>query len=168
MPGVAGCFLESCMESINLNNRTYVPVLLYYLNKALYAAYDKHPQDFEALLNVSGVGAGTLRALCLVAEVAYGARPSYNDPVRYSFAHGGKDGFPFPVNEADIEQSYTTLRRALRKAKAGQHEQLDALRNLARWHSEALKVQASPISPSPPRPASVQKSRFRQPVLFDN
>ena len=120
-----------------------------YLNKALYAAYDTHPQDFEALLNVSGVGAGTLRALCLVAEVAFGARPSFSDPVRYSFAHGGKDGFPFPVNETDIEQSYTTLKRALGKAKAGQREQLDALKKLARWHSEAIEVQASPASPSP-------------------
>ena len=138
-----------------------------YLNKALYAAYDKHPQDFEALLNVSGVGAGTLRALCLVAEVAYGARPSFSDPVRYSFAHGGKDGFPFPVNEADIEQSYTTLGRALRKAKAGQWEQLDALRKLARWHSESVKVQASPIPPSPPQPANLEKSPVRQPGLFD-
>ena len=138
-----------------------------YLNKALYAAYDKHPQNFEALLNVSGVGAGTLRALCLVAEVAYGARPSFSDPVRYSFAHGGKDGFPFPVNEADIEQSYTTLGRALRKAKSGQREQLDALRKLARWHSEAVEVQASPIPPSPPQPVSPEKSPIQQPGLFD-
>ncbi|MDD3899319.1 MAG: DUF763 domain-containing protein [Syntrophomonadaceae bacterium] len=103
----------------------------------------------------------------MVAEVTYGTRPSFSDPVRYSFAHGGKDGFPFPVNEADIEQSYTTLKRALRKAKAGQREQLDALRKRARWHSEAVEVQASPIPPSPLRPVSPGKSPVRQPGLFD-
>jgi hypothetical protein len=78
--------------------------------------------------------------LCLVAEVAYGANPSYTDPVRYSFAHGGKDGFPFPVNEKDIENSYNTLRRALNRARTGQKEQMIALKNLARWHSDAVST----------------------------
>lgn len=109
-----------------------------YLNKSLRAAYEQQPQDFEQLLNIAGVGPGTLRALCLVAEVAFGVEASYHDPVRYSFAHGGKDGFPFPVNEADIENSYTVLNRALRKSRAGQREQLQALKNLAKWHNEAL------------------------------
>ena len=138
-----------------------------YLNKALYAAYDSCPHDYEALLNVPGVGAGTLRALCMVAEVAYGASPSYSDPVRYAFAHGGKDGFPFPVNEADIEQSYTTLKRALRKAKAGQREQLDALKKLANWHrhSRSLRVQVGPISP--PQPTKPKKASVWQPGLFE-
>lgn len=114
-----------------------------YLNRALRAAYEEQPQNFEALLQVPGVGAGTLRALCLVAEVAYGMKPSFADPVRYAFAHGGKDGFPFPVNERDIENSYHTLNRALRKARSGQREQLKALRNLARWHSEMLQISAT-------------------------
>ncbi len=139
-----------------------------YLNKALYAAYDEHPQDFEALLNVTGVGPGTLRALCLVAEITYGARPSFDDPVRYSFAHGGKDGFPFPVSETDIEQSYKTLKRALRKAKAGQREQLNALKKLALWHSEGAKVQASPFIPAPAAVLNPQKNTsLFQPGLFD-
>lgn len=111
-----------------------------YLNKSLRAAYEQHPQDFEQLLNTAGVGPGTLRALCLVAEVAFGVQASYADPVRYSFAHGGKDGFPFPVNEADIENSYNILNKALRKSRAGQREQIQALKNLAKWHNESLSV----------------------------
>lgn len=107
-----------------------------YLNRALMAAYEKQPANFEELLQVPGVGAGTLRALCLVAEVAFGVAPSFKDPVRYSFAHGGKDGYPFPVNEADIENSYNTLNRALRRSRAGRKDQLQALHNLARWYGD--------------------------------
>lgn len=106
-----------------------------YLNRALTAVYARCPESFEELLGISGVGAGTLRALALVAEVAYGAKASYRDPVRFSFAHGGKDGYPFPVNRPDMEHSTRVLERALRKAKSGQSEQLAALRRLARFQS---------------------------------
>lgn len=107
-----------------------------YLNRALTAIYARCPESFEELLGIPGVGAGTLRALALVAEVAYGVKASYRDPVRYSFAHGGKDGYPFPVNRADMERSTQVLVRALKKAKSGQSEQLAALRRLARFQSE--------------------------------
>ncbi|CFY01108.1 Protein of unknown function DUF763 [Syntrophomonas zehnderi OL-4] len=134
-----------------------------YLNKALYAAYEQQPQDFEQLLQVPGLGPGTLRALCLVAEVAYGVEASYADPVRYSFAHGGKDGFPFPVNEADIENSYTVLNRALSKARAGRREQLQALNNLAKWHSEALPVSQHQCTPQPSAPNQTRRSGSPKP-----
>lgn len=148
-----------------------------YLNKALRTAYEEQPGSFEQLLQVPGVGASTLRALCLVAEIAYGAKPSYADPVRYAFAHGGKDGFPFPVNQEDIHNSFQTLHRAVTKAKQGRREQLQALRNLASWHSEMVTVRATPCaieysrnslrSPSQPgenlhRP----KPQITQPGLF--
>jgi hypothetical protein len=135
--------MEGIPPTLDLPRRHSIPRSSY-LNKALNAAYAEQPRNFEQLLALPGVGPGTLRALCLVAEVAYGAKPSFTDPVRYSFAHGGKDGFPFPVNEKDIENSYTTLKRALRKARAGRKEQLDALKNLARWHSQALTIKAGP------------------------
>ncbi|SHG83838.1 hypothetical protein SAMN02745221_01087 [Thermosyntropha lipolytica DSM 11003] len=118
-----------------------------YLNKSLQTVYEKSPHTFEELLAIPGAGPGTIRALCLVAEVAYGIKASFEDPVRYSFAHGGKDGFPFPVNEADLEHSYQTLRRALKKAKAGNHETLQGLKRLAIWHAEMVNIKATPKVP---------------------
>lgn len=135
-----------------------------YLNRSLRAAYEQQPKNFETLLGVNGVGPATLRALCLVAEVAYGVQFSYSDPVRYSFAHGGKDGFPFPVQEDDIRNSYTTLRRAVKKARLGNREQLNALQNLARWHADAVTTPATPAyHKEPPMPAIPV---LHQPTLF--
>lgn len=135
-----------------------------YLQRSLQAAYEQQPENFAALLETSGVGPATLRALCLVAEVAYGVEPSYTDPVRYSFAHGGKDGFPFPVREEDISNSYAVLQRAVKKARLGNREQLNALRNLARWHAEAVTTPATPLCHEPP---SIPGSPvLRQPTLF--
>lgn len=131
------------MPSLYLPRRHSIPRTTY-LNKSLYAAYEQQPRSFEELLQIPGVGLGTLRALCLVAEVAYGVKPSYIDPVRYSFAHGGKDGFPFPVNQQDIENSYRTLKRALQRSRTGHKEQLQALKKLAEWHSDAVNQPATP------------------------
>jgi hypothetical protein len=151
--------IEENIPSLNLPRQHSIPRSTY-LNKALHAAYEQQPENFEQLLSISGIGPGTLRALCLVAEVAYGVKPSFSDPVRYSFAHGGKDGFPFPVNEKDIENSCNTLRRALRRARAGKKEQLDALRNLARWHSQAVKINASPLADPTKIPPRNNKKGF--------
>ena len=64
------------------------------LSKIILSAYERQPQDFEQLLGLSGVGPKTIRALSLISELVYGVAPSYRDPARYSFAHGGKDGIP--------------------------------------------------------------------------
>ncbi len=103
-----------------------------YLNKMLHQLYERPPESYEHLLEAPGVGPGTLRALAMVAEVTHGARPSFADPVRYAFAHGGKDGFPFPAQRSDLEHSLQVLRTAVEKAALGQREKLDALRRLAR------------------------------------
>jgi uncharacterized protein len=102
-----------------------------YLNKILYRVYEKPPQSYEGLLETPGVGPSTLRALTMVAEVTHGARPSFEDPVRYTFAHGGKDSYPFPVSRCDLEHSIQVLRTALEKGRIGEREKLDALRKLA-------------------------------------
>ncbi|HHV62791.1 MAG TPA: DUF763 domain-containing protein [Firmicutes bacterium] len=107
------------------------------LEKTLRAAYEHQPEDFETLLSVPGVGPATIRALAMVAEVAYGASPSRRDPVRYSFAHGGKDGHPFPVNRANYDRSIQVLEDALRRARLGQTDKLKALRRLAAWREGA-------------------------------
>jgi len=107
-----------------------------YLNRVLAIAHDRKPQTFEELLGIQGLGGGTLRALALVAELTYGIKPSFKDPARYSFAHGGKDGHPFPVKENDMEYSFQTLKKALSRAKTGRREQLEALHKLGTWYSQ--------------------------------
>lgn len=108
-----------------------------YLNRVLYQLYERPPQDFTDLLLRPGVGPSTLRALVMAAEVIYGVRASRTDPIRYGFAHGGKDGHPFPVSRQDYDHNLAVLEQALRRAHLGQPESMAALRRLARWQSEA-------------------------------
>ncbi len=103
------------------------------LSKVLLTTYEAQPADFEALLALGGVGAKTIRALALIAELAHGAPPSYRDPARFSFAHGGKDGHPYPVDREGYDESIEWLRDAVRRARLGSRERLDALRRLALW-----------------------------------
>jgi len=82
-----------------------------YLEKILWRLCDNHPKNYEQLLATPGVGPKTIRALALVAEVIYGAKPSYEDPARYSFAHGGKDATPYPVDQPTYDQTIEKLKR---------------------------------------------------------
>jgi hypothetical protein len=82
-----------------------------YLEKILWRLCDNQPQNYEKLLATPGVGPKTIRALALVAEVIYGAKPSYEDPARYSFAHGGKDCTPYPVDRETYDQTIAKLRK---------------------------------------------------------
>lgn len=101
------------------------------LERILLRTYEDPPADFESLLAREGVGAKTIRALALVSEVVYGAPASYRDPARYSFAHGGKDGHPYPVDRDVYDRTIATLRRAVERANVGERERLHALRRLA-------------------------------------
>jgi hypothetical protein len=103
------------------------------LHRILLKTYERQPEDFAALLGMEGVGARTLRALSLVGELVYGAPVSITDPARFSFAHGGKDGHPYPVDRRTYDTSIQLLHTAVERAKIGQREQVDALRRLARW-----------------------------------
>jgi hypothetical protein len=100
--------------------------------RILLLAYEQQPRDFTELLAVRGVGAKALRALSLVAELAYGEPASVRDPVSFSFAHGGKDGTPFPVDRPTYDATIESLRRAVAEAHVGRNEKVDALRRLAR------------------------------------
>ena len=104
-----------------------------YLNKILHQLYERPLVNYEHLLETPGVGPSTLRALAMVAEVTHGTQPSFADPVRYAFAHGGKDKIPFPVSRRDLEHSLGVLRTAVEKAKLGHQEKLEALRKLAQY-----------------------------------
>ncbi|RMG60268.1 MAG: DUF763 domain-containing protein [Deltaproteobacteria bacterium] len=101
------------------------------LRRILLDTYEKQPEDFETLLGVKGVGPKTLRALSLVSEVIYGAPPSFRDPARFSFAHGGKDGTPYPVNRAEYDRTIDVMRGAVEKAKIGRKEKMEALKRLS-------------------------------------
>ncbi len=86
-----------------------------YLERVLWELCDYKPENYEKLLSTKGVGPKTIRALALVAEIIYGAKPSYEDPARYSFAHGGKDATPYPVDRATYDQTIATMRRFVEK-----------------------------------------------------
>jgi hypothetical protein len=102
-----------------------------HLRKVLLSTYEANPKNFEQLLAVPGVGPKAVRALALVADVVYGSPASMRDPARFSFAHGGKDGTPYPVNRQVYDQSVDWLREAVSKARIGHSERLKALRRLA-------------------------------------
>jgi uncharacterized protein len=105
-------------------------VMLRRLHGTLAAAADRGPGDFAELLLVPGVGARTVESLALVAEVVHGAPCRFSDPARFSFAHGGKDGHPFPVPLKVYDQTIRTLKSAVEKAKLGRDEELGALKRL--------------------------------------
>ncbi|MDB5537194.1 MAG: hypothetical protein JWQ65_2069 [Devosia sp.] len=100
------------------------------LHGALAAAADRGPKDFAELLMVPGVGARTVEALAMVAEVVHGAPCRFSDPARFSFAHGGKDRHPFPVPIKVYDETIGILKSAVQKAKLGQSEALDAMKRL--------------------------------------
>ncbi len=102
------------------------------LARIVLSAYERHPGDFEQLLGLPGVGAKTIRALSLIAELVHGVPPSYRDPARYSFAHGGKDGIPYPVDRKTYDQSIELLSQAINRTKLGLSEKRGAFARLSR------------------------------------
>jgi uncharacterized protein len=101
------------------------------LFKIFQAAHEAEPDTFKDLIQIRGLGPKTLSALSLVSELVYEKPPSFNDPARFSFAHGGKDGHPFPVARNTYEESIDFLRTCLDKAKIGDRDKLDAFRKLS-------------------------------------
>ena len=95
--------------------------------------YEFQPQNYEELLSIKGVGPATVRGLALVAELVYGDAPSWEDPVKFSFAYGGKDGVPFPVDRKAIDESIEILRASVQEAKIGDKEKLESLQRLRRF-----------------------------------
>ena len=98
--------------------------------KALSQVYEMQPSNYEQLLSVKGVGPATVRGLALIAELVYGEKPSWNDPVKYSFCVGGKDGVPFPVNRRAYDEIIEFFQNAVKQAKVGDKEQINAIRRL--------------------------------------
>jgi hypothetical protein len=92
--------------------------------------YNLHPTDYEELLAMKGVGPNTIRALALISDLIYGETPSWEDPVKFSFTVGGKDGVPYPVNRKAMDESTEIIRQGIEQAKIGEKEKIQALRRL--------------------------------------
>lgn len=100
------------------------------LGSVLALAHEKEVRDFESLLLLDGLGPRTLQSLTLVSEVIHGTPSRFTDPARFSFAHGGKDGHPFPVPTKVYDETIQQLKISVEKAKIGDSEKLDAIKNL--------------------------------------
>jgi hypothetical protein len=102
-----------------------------YLEKILGLLCETLPEDYATLLATQGVGPKTVRSLALVAEMVYGAEPSYEDPARYSFAHGGKDATPYPVDVPTYDQTISIMQDIVAKTKMDESEKKKAQQKLA-------------------------------------
>ena len=98
--------------------------------KALQKVYEFQPSNYEELLGFRGIGPATVRGLALVSELIYGENPSWKDPVKYSFAYGGKDGVPYPVNRKAMDESIQMLKQAIQEAKVGDKDKIQSLHRL--------------------------------------
>lgn len=92
--------------------------------------YDVHPTNYEEFLAMKGVGPNTVRALALISDFIYNETPSWEDPVRFSFTVGGKDGVPYPVNRKAMDESTEIIKTGVEEAKIGDKEKIKALRRL--------------------------------------
>ncbi len=111
------------------------PVEANNLRKIMRKINENQPESFEELLGIKGVGAKTIRSLALIAELLYNTPVSRSDPARYSFAHGGKDGHPFPVDRQLYDNNIAFLEDVLLRAKFNPNEKDNALRRLQRMIS---------------------------------
>jgi uncharacterized protein len=125
------------------------------LGAVLLLAQEKSVQDFESLLLLEGLGPRTLQSLTLVSEVIYGTPSRFTDPARFSFAHGGKDGHPFPVPLKVYDETINALKTAVEKSKIGNSEKSQAIRKLS---TLALRVEES-FEPKPFLQEIIKKER---------
>jgi len=100
------------------------------LKKTILFAYSENPENFEKLLFLKGVGPKTIRALSLVSEIVYGYRPSYQDPTRYSFAYGGKDGTPYPVDRETYDKTLEIIEKGIKRSQVSNREKIEAEKRL--------------------------------------
>lgn len=125
------------------------------LGAMLWVAHENKPEDFESLLMLRGMGPRSLQSLALVSEVIYGTPTRFEDPARFSFAHGGKDGHPFPVPIKVYDETITTLQAAINRAKIGNSDKIQAINKL----SEIARNAEKGFTPNTNFNALIQKER---------
>jgi len=109
------------------------------LGAILWLAHEVNPENFEELILLKGVGPRTLQSLTLVSEVIHGTPSRFKDPARFAFAHGGKDGHPFPVPIKVYDETISTLQTAVHKAKLGQSDKQQAIKALTKMAQQSEK-----------------------------
>lgn len=125
------------------------------LGAMLWLTHENQPEQFEDLLLLKGMGPRALQSLALVSEVIYGTPARFDDPARFSFAHGGKDGHPFPVPTQIYDQTISTLQTAIQKAKIGNSDKLQAIAKL----SEIARNAEKDFTPNANFETVIQKER---------
>jgi hypothetical protein len=131
------------------------------LGAVLAVAHEQELRDFSSLLLVEGLGPRTLQSLALVAEVVHGAPARFSDPARFSFAHGGKDGHPFPVTLKTYDDSLGVLRRCLEAARLGHTEKLEGFARLDRL-TRKVEEECEPLTDFD---AAIRHERATSPLL---
>jgi len=126
------------------------------LGSVLWLAHDKRPNDFNELVLLEGLGPRTLQSLALVSEVIHGTPSRFADPARFSFAHGGKDGHPFPVPLKVYDETINTLQTAIAKAKIGNTDKAEAIKKL---HGIAIRAEEDFMVTQPDFNALIEKER---------
>ena len=138
-PRGTGCFRSSTSPSRHLE-------------KILVKTYERAPENFEALLGIEGVGPKTLRALALASELVHGTPATMRDPARFSFAHGGKDGTPFPVDKPTYDKTIEVLNKAINRSAIDRSDKVKAFQRLAAF-SEASPSSSCPAPSLAPAPS---------------
>ncbi|MNQ10925.1 hypothetical protein D3C85_237780 [compost metagenome] len=133
------------MEDVNMKR----------LGAMLWTTHENKPEDFEELLLLKGMGPRALQSLALVSEIIYGTPTRFEDPARFSFAHGGKDGHPFPVPVKIYDETIDTLQRAINLAKIGNSDKITAIQKL----SEISRKAEESFTPNANFDALVQRER---------
>jgi len=107
--------------------------------EAVRRAYETQPSNYENLLMIEGIGPATVRGLALIAEMIFGSSPSWSDPVRMTFAFGGKDGVPFPVPRREYDKAISFMEQTLNEARMGNRDRVVALKRLRRFAPPLLR-----------------------------
>ena len=139
--------LDSWIETYNLDgkykldNNTDSQVEHYEMPRRLdwnvfRRIYEIQPQNYEQLVSISGVGPAAIRALSLIGEIIFGTKASWKDPVKYNFAHGGKDGVPYPIARKTYDKSISYLSSAIESAEIEREQKIGALKKLAEYSSK--------------------------------
>ena len=98
--------------------------------------YDIQPRNYEQLISISGFGPAAVRALSLIGEIIYGTKASWQDPVKFNFAHGGKDGVPYPIARKVYDKSISYLSSAIEGAEIQREERITSLNKLASYSAK--------------------------------